>query len=80
MFGLFGVNPLPNNKILNWFKLKAFADKINVTENWKFVLGRAENIVRKGKNAGYQHFFSFSHNVFKRLLRQGHIKLGLHGK
>ena len=29
-----------------------------------------ENIVGKGENAGYQHF-SFSHNVFKKLLFQG---------
>ena len=34
-----GVNWLPNDKILNWSKLKAFADhKINVTEKFKFVL------------------------------------------
>ena len=32
-------NPLPNDKILDWFKLKAFTDdKINVTEKLKFVL------------------------------------------
>ena len=53
-------NPLPNNKILDWSKLKALADdKINVTEKVKYVLGRAENIVGKGENAGYQHFLLF---------------------
>ena len=31
-------------------KLKAIADdKMNVTENLKFVVGRTENIVRKGE-------------------------------
>ena len=45
-------------------------DKINVTEKLKFVLERAENIVRKEENAGYQHFL-LSHNCFKRLLLQG---------
>ena len=66
-------NSLPNEKILDWSKLKAFADdKINVTEKWKFVLGRVENIVEKGENAGCQHYFSFSHNVFKRLLKLGY--------
>ena len=41
-------------------KFKAFADdKIIVTEKLKFVLGRAENIVGKGENAGYQHFLVF---------------------
>ena len=40
-----------------WSKLKAFADdKINMTQKLKFVSGRAENIVGKGENAGYQHF------------------------
>ena len=58
-------------KIFDRSKFKAFADnKINVTEKLKFVLGRVENIVGKGENAGYQ-FFSFYHNVFKRLLLQG---------
>ena len=55
-------------------------DKINVTEKIKLVLGRVENIVGKGENAGYQHFFSFSHNVFKSLLFQGCKKSGLCGR
>ena len=53
-------NSLPNDKILDWSKFKAFADdKINVTEKLNFVLGRVESI------------FSFSHDVFKRLFIQG---------
>ena len=36
-----------------------------------FVFDRAENIVGKGVNAGYRHFFPFSHNVFKGLFTQG---------
>ena len=47
------VNSLPNDKILDWSKLKAFADnKIDVTEKLKFVLGRVyiiENIVGREK-------------------------------
>ena len=51
---------LPNDKILEWSKLKAFVDdKINVSEKLKFGLGRAENIVGKGENAGYHHFLFF---------------------
>ena len=51
---------LPNNKIYGWSKLKAFADDIiNATEKLKFVLGRVENVVGKGENAGYQHFLLF---------------------
>ena len=54
------VNSLPNNKILDWSKLKAFADgSINVTEKSNFVLGRIENIVGKGENAVHQHFLLF---------------------
>ena len=54
-------NSLPNNKILTLTKLKAFADdKIVVIKKLKFVLGRVENIVGKGENAGYQHFLLFS--------------------
>ena len=45
---------------LDWSKLKAFADdKINVTKEFKFVVGREEN-VGNGENAGYQHFLLFS--------------------
>ena len=51
---------LPNNKLLVWSKLKAFADdKIYVTEELKLVLGIVENIMGKGENAGFQHFHVF---------------------
>ena len=30
-----------------------------MTQKLKFVLGRIENIVGKGENAGYQHFLLF---------------------
>ena len=48
------LNSFPNNKILDLPKLKAFVEKIYVTREMKFVLGRVENIVGKGENAGYQ--------------------------
>ena len=54
------LNPLPNHKILDWSKLKTFADdKINVTERLKFVPGRVENILCEVENTGYQHFLLF---------------------
>ena len=34
-------------------------DKINVTKELKFVLGRKEKIVGKGENADYQYFLLF---------------------
>ena len=46
------LNSLPNDKILDWSKLKAFADDIiKVIEKFKFGLGMVENIVGKGENA-----------------------------
>ena len=48
------VNCLPNDHIVDWSKLQAFADdKVNVAENLKLV--RVENIVEKVENSGYQH-------------------------
>ena len=73
-------NSLPNDKILDWSKLKAFADnKINVTEKLNFLLERVENIVGKGENAGYQHFLLFP-QCFQQDPYTGRSKLGLCGK
>ena len=66
------INSLPNDKISDWSKLKAFANnKINVTEKLKFVLGKVENIVGKGENAGYQNFLLFQ-QCFQKHSFQGH--------
>ena len=55
------VNSLPNDKILDWSKLKAFADdNIKVLNIIIFVFDRIENIVRKVEKAGYQHFLPFA--------------------
>ena len=54
------VNFLPNDKILDLSKFKAFADgNIISTQELKFVFGKVENIVGKGENAGYQHLLLF---------------------
>ena len=54
------VNYLPNDKIQDRFKLKAFADdKSNMNKKLNSLLGRVENIMGKGDNANYQHFFLF---------------------
>ena len=71
------VNSLPNDKILDWSKLKVFADdKINLTENFKFGLGRVENSVGKGENAGYQHFLLFP-QCFQKPSVSGSLKVGI---
>ena len=42
-------------------KLKAFADdNSNVYQILNFAVGRLENTVGKGENAGYQHFLLFT--------------------
>ena len=54
------VNPLPDVKILDLSRLKAFADgNLNVYQKLTLTLGIIENIVGKGENAGYQHFLLF---------------------
>ena len=55
------------HQILGLPKLKAFADKSDVTQNIKVVFHRIENSVGKEEKAGYRKIFFFSHNVFKRL-------------
>ena len=48
-------NSLPNSKILDVTKFKAFTDnKLNVAKIMISLLDRTENTVGKGKNAGYQ--------------------------
>ena len=49
------IDSLPNNKILDWSNLQAFADKdFNITKTMISVCDRVENTVGKGENAGYQ--------------------------
>ena len=44
------LNLLPNDKIVDWSNLKAFADdKVYVTEKLKFFMGRVENILGRGE-------------------------------
>ena len=64
------LNPLSDNKILDWSKLKAFTDdKIKLAKMMIFVFERSENTKEKGENT--VTIFSFSHNIFKRLITQG---------
>ena len=54
------INPLPDEKILDWHKFKAFADnKFNFNQNIIVVFHMIEDIVGKEENAGYQHFLLF---------------------
>ena len=48
---------LSNNRILDWSKLKAFADvNLNVAKKMSSLLDTVENIVVKGENAGNHNF------------------------
>ena len=54
------VSPLPNNKILEGTRLKAFADgKLNVARMTISLYDRVENTVGKGENAGLPAFSPF---------------------
>ena len=67
-------NPLQCDKILDWSKLKTFADdNLNVRRKMVYIIDRVENIMGKSENAC--NIFSFSHNVFKSLFVQGHYNL-----
>ena len=69
------------SQILDWSKLKAFADdKIIVVQKLNFVDGRVKNIVEKGEKACYQHIFIYSQCFQKSFILGGHLKLGLCGK
>ena len=66
-------NSLPNDKILDWSKLKVFADnKIKVLKMMIFVFDRVENTVGKGENVGYQHFLLFP-QCFQRAFYPGSL-------
>ena len=57
---MFMYSSLPNDKILDRSKLKAFADnKVKFLKMMIFAFDRVENIVEKEENAGYQHFLLF---------------------
>ena len=45
------------------YKFKEFCGQQNLlaTQKFKFVIGRVEDNVGKGENAGYQHFFCFQY-------------------
>ena len=71
------INPLPNNKILDMTKLKAFADdKLKVAKMTISLFDGVENAVGKGENAGYQHFLLFP-QCFLKPSYLGSLKVGI---
>ena len=53
-------NLFPNDKILDWFKLKEFADdNFDFNENGRKFSERVENTVGKGEIARYEQFLLF---------------------
>ena len=55
------ITSLPNDKNVDWSKLKRFADdNLNIAQMMEFSFDRVENIVGKGENAGFQHFLLFT--------------------
>ena len=59
-FDLLTLNFLPNDKMIDWTRFKAFADEnLNVGKMAKFAFDMFKNIVGKGGYAGHQHFLLF---------------------
>ena len=55
--------------------LKPYSDdNSNVNQKMKIALGREENIVGKGENAGYQHLLLFP-QCFQKALYTGSLKV-----
>ena len=70
-------NPLPDDKIVDWSKLKAFADdKMDVVKMTISLFDRVENSVGKGENAGYQHFL-LPPQCFPKPSFLGSLKVGI---
>ena len=60
-FVVFDCLTLPNNRMLDLSKLKAFADgKLNTAKLMISVCDGLETIVGKGENACYQHFVLYN--------------------
>ena len=69
------LNFLSNDKLFHLSNLKAFGDdKINMTQKLKFDLGKIENIVGNGENAGYHHFLLLP-QCFQQASSLGSLKL-----
>ena len=74
------LNNFPNNKFLGWSEMRGLANnKINATEKLKVVL-ESIDILWEMENVLVTSIFSFSYNIFKRLLCQCHKNSGLCGK
>ena len=71
-------NSLPNDKILDQSKLKAFADdKLKLIKMAKIVLDPGQKTLwGKKENAGYQHFLLFP-QCFQKTFSIGSLKVGI---
>ena len=65
---------LPNDKVLDWSKLKVFAD--GKIKTMYFVFDVVEKTVGNGENAGYQHFLLLP-QCFQRAFYQGLLRVGI---
>ena len=73
-------NPLPDDKIVDWSKLKQIADdNLKFEENGRKLFKPVENTVGKKENLLVTSNFSFSHSVFKGFVSQGRQKVSLCG-
>ena len=80
MSSLIKFNPLPNSKIFDLSRFKAFTEnKVVVTKKIEFPFYRVENIVGKGESPGNHYFLLFS-QCFQKAPSLGSLKVGLRSK
>ena len=73
------IKPLPDDKILDSFKSKEFADdNFKFDENGRKLSKKLENTVGKGEIARYAEFHLFP-QCFQRVVSPGHQKVSLCG-
>ena len=71
------INSLPNSKVLDMIKLKAFADdKLNIATMTISLFDGEENTVGKAENAGCQHFPLFP-QCFRKHSSLGSLNVGI---
>ena len=65
----------PDDRILDWSKLKAFADKLKVAQMMKLPFDMVEIIAGKVENGGYIHSLLFTPQYLQKLSSSGLLKV-----
>ena len=64
---ILNLNPLKNDKILDWSTLKSNADEIMVTQKMKFCMWKGKRYYGKGRNCFWPAYLLSPHCFLKKL-------------